>query len=76
MLPAMDLDDRIYLPPGASPGKERAYSEDGVDLTLIRAMLDLTPSQRLRQLQDFINSVERIRKRNGKWNESRTSKPS
>jgi hypothetical protein len=36
------------------------YSSDGVDLTLIRWMLSLTPAERLEVLQRFINSVEVI----------------
>ncbi len=36
-------------------------SEDGVDLTLIRRMLSLTPAERLEALQDFINFVEAAR---------------
>ena len=37
------------------------YAEDGVDLTLIRSMLSLTPSERLDMLQDFLNAVLSIR---------------
>ena len=37
------------------------YSADGVDLTLIRWMLSLTPAERLQVLQRFVNSVEEIR---------------
>ena len=40
------------------------YSEDGVDLTLIRWMLSLTPAERLQVLQRFVNSVENIRELN------------
>ena len=40
------------------------YDEHGVDLTLIRAMLDLTPAERLQLVQDFANQVEMIRKLN------------
>jgi hypothetical protein len=36
-------------------------SEDGVDLTLIRWMLSLTPAERLRAGQDFANSITRLR---------------
>ena len=36
-------------------------SKDGVDLTLIRWMLSLTPVERLRAGQDFANSVLRLR---------------
>jgi hypothetical protein len=40
------------------------YSEDGVDLTLIRWMLSLTPAERLQVLQQHVNSILRIRKLN------------
>lgn len=44
---------------------ESAYSEDGVDLTLIRWMLSMTPAERLQTLQQFVESVMRLR--NGKF---------
>jgi len=37
------------------------HSEDGVDLTLIRWMLDLTPAERLEILQSTIRSIHRLR---------------
>ncbi len=37
------------------------HSEDGVDLTLIRWMLSLTPRERLQVLQDMIDSITRLR---------------
>ena len=40
---------------------EVAYSEDGVDLTLIRWLLSLTPAERLEVLQSNIRSVATIR---------------
>lgn len=40
-----------------------AYSDDGVDLTLIRAFLALTPAERLEFLDDRIADLERIRAR-------------
>ena len=40
------------------------YSEDGVDLTLIRWMLSLTPRERLENLQSFVNAIVAIRERN------------
>jgi hypothetical protein len=40
------------------------YSEDGVDLTLIRWMLSLTPAERLRFLEERINEILRIRELN------------
>ena len=50
------------------PGEEPSltdYSEDGVDLTLIRFMLSLTPAQRLEYLQGHVNAVLAIRSLNG-----------
>jgi hypothetical protein len=38
----------------------QAYSEDGVDLTLIRWMLSLTPSERLQALQQNVQSLARL----------------
>lgn len=40
------------------------YSEDGVDLTLIRFALSLTPDERLGVMQDCVNSIEAIREEN------------
>ena len=40
------------------------YSEDGVDLTLIRCMLALTPAERLKVLDDFVDDILSIRKLN------------
>jgi len=37
------------------------YSEDGVDLTLIRWMLALTPAERLETLQQYVDSVLSVR---------------
>jgi len=45
---------------------EPAYSPEGVDLTLIRWMLSLTPAERLDALQGFVDSVMEIRARNSK----------
>lgn len=36
------------------------YSDDGVDLTLIRWMLSLTPSERLQVLQQNVQSLARL----------------
>jgi hypothetical protein len=41
---------------------EDAFSPDGVDLSLIRWMLSLTPAERLRVLQQHIDSVTRLRR--------------
>ena len=37
------------------------YSDDGVDLTLIRWMLSLTPGERLAVLQDQVDSLLTLR---------------
>lgn len=42
------------------------HSEDGVDLTLIRWMLSLTPAERLEVLQSAVASILEIRERNAK----------
>ncbi len=41
------------------------YSEDGVDLTLIRWTLSLTPAERLEFLSDRIEDILAIRALNG-----------
>jgi hypothetical protein len=49
--------------PSASPqrvgllGDEPTHSSDGVDLTLIRWMLSLTPAERLHVLQQSVESL-------------------
>jgi hypothetical protein len=45
----------------ASLGNEPTHSEDGVDLTLIRWMLSLTPAERLQVLQQSVQSLLRLR---------------
>jgi len=45
---------------------EQTHSEDGVDLTLIRWMLSLTPAERLQALQQSVQSLLRLR--DGKTN--------
>jgi len=52
--------------PGAVPFDEPTedrvtHSEDGVDLTLIRWMLSLTPTERLEALQQNLRSFMRLR---------------
>ena len=41
---------------------DEAYSEDGVDLSLIRWMLTLTPTERLQTLQQNIQSIRKLRR--------------
>jgi hypothetical protein len=42
---------------------ENAYSDDGVDLTLIRWMLSLTPAERLETLQQYVDFVVQAHRR-------------
>jgi len=45
----------------SSPISEPLYSESGVDLTLIRWMLSLTPAERLQILQQTVRSILRLK---------------
>jgi hypothetical protein len=47
------------------PGVLTDYSEDGVDLTLIRWFLSLTPAERLDYVQRHVNDVLEIWRLNG-----------
>ena len=49
-----------------APTEQPEYSEDGVDLTLIRWMLSLTPAERLEFLEGQINCILDIRELNGR----------
>ena len=56
--------DKIKLPnfPDDSSSEDGPlYSESGVDLTLIRWMLSLTPAERLQMLQQTIRSIVRLK---------------
>ena len=46
------------------PQPQTDYSEDGMDLTLIRWMLSLTPAERLQVLQNQVDAILAIRKLN------------
>jgi hypothetical protein len=48
----------------ADLGPFTEYDESGVDVPLIRSMLSLTPLERLRMAQDFVNFVFRVRELN------------
>ena len=50
--------DLIAPAPGYDPP---AFSDDGVDLTLIRWMLSLTPAERLEALENNVQSLLRLR---------------
>jgi hypothetical protein len=43
------------------PGKLPTHTRDGVDFTLIRWMLSLTPAQRLQVLEQNIRSIHKMR---------------
>ncbi len=60
ILAVMDPDRGNSADPGLAP----EYSPSGVDLSLIRWMLTLTPAERLEFLQDRIEEINRIRDRN------------
>ncbi len=45
----------------AEPTTEGAFAPDGVDLTTIRWMLALTPTERLQAAQDLIDSAWALR---------------
>jgi len=42
------------------------YSEDGVDLTLIRWFLSLTPAERLEYVEQHVNGIIAVQKLNGR----------
>ena len=44
---------------------ERAYDRNGVDLTLIRWMLTLTPVERIEHIQQAADSLQELRSLNG-----------
>jgi hypothetical protein len=51
-----NLQDNDQIKPVDTVDKP-TYSEDGVDLTLIRWMLSLTPAERLQVLQQNVESI-------------------
>jgi hypothetical protein len=55
-------DHELPLPPEDLP----THSEDGVDLTLIRWMLSMTPAERLQTLQRTVQSILSLRDAAGK----------
>ena len=48
------------------PAPQPEYSDDGVDLTLIRWTLSLTPAERLQFLEQQIDDILAIRELNGR----------
>lgn len=57
----MEKHDRSNSRPNPPDRDTRDIAEDGVDLTLIRWMLSLTPEERLRVLQDNVSALMRLR---------------
>jgi hypothetical protein len=45
----------------AEPNLDGAFAEDGVDLTLIRWMLGLNPTERLQAAQNLIDAAWKLR---------------
>ena len=45
----------------AEPTLDGAFSDEGIDLTVIRWMLRLTPAQRLQSVQDLIDTASAFR---------------
>jgi hypothetical protein len=58
----MPPDTKAESPkPLSADGNLPAFSPDGVDLSLIRWMLSLTPAERLAVLQANVTSILRLR---------------
>ena len=52
------MDEPTNPPPESV---ESPYTRDGVDVTLIRWMLDMTPAERLQVLQSFVDATWKAR---------------
>ena len=59
----MDLPERHELPDGTPvyTGAGRPFDENGVDLTLVDAMLAMTPAERLGWLEETLALAEELR---------------
>lgn len=58
----MTIAPRDSAPPrGEAPPSEHGLDDDGVDVSLIRWTLSLTPDERLAVLQGFVDSVAAVR---------------
>ena len=56
-----DIGAKVRAQEGEPTEGEATHSPDGVDLTLIRWMLSLTPEERLEVLQANVWSILRLR---------------
>jgi len=54
-------DVERHSEPTAEPTLEGAFAADGVDLTLIRWMLERSPTERLRAAQELIDATWALR---------------
>ena len=57
----MQHEAQMDPPPEAA---EYPYDSSGVDVTLIRWMLDMTPAERLQVLQSFVDAIWKARAAN------------
>ena len=55
----------VRMDPFAVSGERTEIDENGVDRAQIRAMLALSPEERLKRVEEFVESVLEIRERNG-----------
>ena len=53
------------MDPFVANAERTEIDENGVDLAQIRAMLALSPEERLKRVEEFVESVLEIRERNG-----------
>ncbi|HXU45125.1 MAG TPA: hypothetical protein VN783_06340 [Thermoanaerobaculia bacterium] len=61
-MPSIPLPRPMTDPLESSEDPSASESADGVDLTLIRWMLDLTPIERLEHLQDWVDGLTELRR--------------
>ena len=47
--------------PAATDAAKPDYDENGVDLSLVRYSLSLTPTQRLKAVENFMNALASVR---------------
>ena len=63
------VEEKLLNPrPGS---KIAAAKEFGIDLTLLVRKLKLTPEERIRELDDFVETVEQIRRQNPKLQQTK-----
>jgi hypothetical protein len=65
-VPEIAVSPGMANPPQEDRSPPVDYSEDGVDLTLIRWMLSLTAAERLQFLQKQVNGILAIRRLNAR----------